>query len=207
MLTRLIIWGKYKEELSTGLTTYSKGIKRSYQFIEGQLLAYSQVQERTDLESMLQKRESPVLCTSQIKDYTYLKEILKGKVSYTLIFIPHLDQMGIKQLCQQFIVVEEQMSKEDCSKKQLTVLWGKGHNEGEMLLDLLKHFHLIQQGSKYYFLCYMPDSISEAGLARIEDVLREYINEGSSIDLIVLKEAQHAVQEESFFYLLCSETN
>lgn len=205
MLTKLIIWGNCKEELSTGPTTYSKGIKRSYQFIEGQLLAYSQVQERIELEAMLKERESPILCTSQIKDYIYLKEILKGKTSYILIFIPHLEQLGIKKLCQQFVFVERQTSRKDFSKKHLTMLWGKGQNEGEMLLDILKHFHLIQQGRRYYFLCYMPYGIDETGLAEVEDVLREYSNEGSSIYLTALKQVEFMEQEEPFFYLLCSE--
>ena len=205
MRTKLIIWGKCKEELSTGLNTYSKGIKRDYQFIEGQLLSYSQVQDYTELEAMLKERESPILCTDQLKEYTYLKELLRGKMSYTLIFIPHLEQIGIKKLCQQFVFTEGQTQRTDSSKRQLTILWGKGQNEGEMLLDMLKHFHLMQQGSRYYFLCYLTDGINETGLAQVEDVLREYINEGSSIYLTALKQNGFMEQEEPSFYLLCSE--
>lgn len=207
MRTKLIIWGKCKEELSTGLITYSKGIERGYQFIGGQLLGYSQIQEYAELEAMIREKESPILCTDQFKDYTYLKELLKEKTSYTLIFIPHLEHMEIKKLCQQFVFVEEQTSRKDASKKQLTILWGKGQNEGEMILDILKHFHLIQQGKRYYFLCYLPDGINEIGLAEMEDVLREYINEESSIYLTALKQNGLMEQEEPSFYLLCSEMN
>lgn len=205
MRTKLIIWGKCKEELSTGLIAYSKCIKRGYQFIEGQLLAYSQVQGYAELEAMLSKEESPVLCTDQLKDYAYLKELLKEKTSYSLIFIPHLEHIEIKKLCKQFVFVEEQILRKDSSKKQLTILWGKGQNEGEILLDILKHFYLIQYGRRYYFLCYLPDGINETGLAEMEDVLREYINEGGSIYLTALKQTEFMEQEEAFFCLLCSE--
>lgn len=205
MRTKLIIWGKCKEELSTGLITYSKGIKRDYRFIEGQLLSYSQVQDYTELEAILKERESPILCTDQLKEYTYLKELLRGKTSYTLIFIPHLEQIGIKKLCQQFVFAEGQTPRTDSSKKQLTILWGKGQNEGAMVLDILKHFHLIQQGRRYYFLCYLSGGINETGLAEVEDVLREYISEESSIYLAALKQTVLMEQEEPSFYLLCSE--
>lgn len=207
MLTKLIIWGKCKEELSTGPTTYNKGIKRSYQLIQGQLLAYSQIQERAELEVMLQEKESPILCTDQLKEYTYLKNLLKEKASYTLIFIPCLQQLGIQKLCQQFLCVARQTSRKDSVKKHLTILWGKGQNQGEMLLDILNHFHLIQQGRKYYFLCYMRDDINETGLAEVEDVIREYINEESSIYLTALNQDKFMQQDDPFFYLLCSEMN
>ena len=207
MLTKLIIWGKCQEELSTDLTSYSKGIKRSYQLVHGQLLTYCKVQDRMELENILQKRESPILCTDQLKEYTYLKELLKGKRSYTLIFIPHLKELGIKKLCQQFIFVARQTSRKDFSRKDLIILWGKGQNEGEMLLDILKHFHLMDKASRYHFLCYMPGYINDIGLVEVEDVLREYINEESSICLTALEQTEFMGQEEAFFYLLCSEMN
>ena len=107
MKTQLIIWGKCKDELSASWSAYNKDIKIEYQFIEGQLLGYRQVQEYTELEAMLREKEFPILCTNQLKDYRYLKELLKEKASYILIFIPHLEQIEIKKLCQQFMWVEE----------------------------------------------------------------------------------------------------
>lgn len=204
MKTQLIIWGKCKEELSTSWMAYSQGIKIGYQLIEGQLLGYRQIQECTELEEMIRKKEFPILCTDQLKDYIYLQELLKEKTSYTLIFIPHLQQIEIKSLCQQFIWMQKQMIRKISCEKQLTILWGKGENEGEMILNFLEHFHLIQQRLKYHFLCYLVGGINEIGLAQIEDVLREYISEKSSVHLTALQQTKVMGQEESFFCLLCS---
>ena len=97
------------------------------------------------------------------------------------------------------------MARKICSKRQLTILWGKGQDEGEMILDILKHFHLIEQGQRYHFLGYLPGGMNEIALAGVEDVLREYISEKSSIDLTALQKNKVMEQEESFFYLLCRE--
>lgn len=203
MHTQLIIWGK--EKLVTEFSISTKGIQTDYQFVGKQIFAYSQLQTNTELEEMIERTTSPIVCTDQLNDFIFLKNILRKKINYTLILIPHLKEIGIKKLCEQFIAVSEQIKDEIVPNRHQTILWGKGDNGGEMLIEALKHFHLFQRGIKYRFRCYLPDGIREIELADMEDVLREYISEGSFIDLAALKTMDLVHQEDAFFYLLCKE--
>lgn len=205
MNTQLMIWGNKKEKLVAEFSTSTKGRQIDYQFIEKKIFTYSQLQTNAELEDMVKRTNSPILCTDQLKDYILLKNILSKKISYTLILIPHLREMGVEKLCKQFLVASEQVKDRIFLNKQQTILWGKGNNGGEMLLETLKHFHLFQKGIKYQFRCYLPDGIREIELADMEDVLREYISEGSFIDLAALKSVDSIQQEDPFFYLLCKE--
>lgn len=199
MMLQIILWGQRYKTNKFATKVYRESEEVFYTQINGQLIQYKVICEESELKQVSLQKGSDILYTTyHIEHYQKLIKLLRNDKKCTLLFIPNIKNIEEVLMLIGKLAIKE---PEDETENEFCVaLGGKGKTIGEVIMEILKCFYIFRQIDSYELLLKIPSSKMIVGLAEIEDVLKEYMDEQSK--LILTPWETEREKTNKIFYLL-----
>lgn len=191
MLLQVIIWGDYVRNGKNRISIYKGNKEVFYEQIRGELVHYKELKELGEVQEAMTGQRPVVICTNHIQSYGDLRQSAERNESY-LLFIPQMQDLNIETILS--------LAVQAASEKASVSLGGKGKTVGEMIMEMLKNFHLFHEMDSYELVLKVKESMMINSLAEMEDVLREYVPDKGELLLTPWDEEKQP--KEEMFYLL-----
>lgn len=171
MKEKIIFVGSMKEEpihLVGETANY-----RQYHKVDERIIEYKNIGQYEELEATEDEFSSVLLFMDQL-EYVE-RELLKDRCR-EVVYVPDMQDWELDILFRMI-----QQSRADIGRRHCIGVAGKGDSLGRMMMDLLKNFKIMQNLSGYHLLLALPKKAGINEICHMEDVLREYTMDGSSL--------------------------
>lgn len=149
-------------------------------------------------DSVLQKKEPFILLTPSLKIEQEVLKILASRVCDEWIIVPK--RCDMQALISTLVYSEELVIQTRHREKRMLI--GYAASIDEIMSEILMHFHYLEHGKTYTFILQSTHPQVLPELARIEDLLKEYIEYEATIELKTLPPSDKLMTD--FVYILTS---
>lgn len=168
---KLIFVGNMQKETIHLVATST--ICKQYHKVKGQIVEYENIHRYEEIAEREEELQSALLCMDGLEEVEQEVEKESGRA---IIYIPELKEWDLDTL-----LLLVQRAKDTMMQTPCVGIAGKGDSLGRMMMDMLRKFKIMQNMSGYHLLLGLPEEAGMEELANIEDILKEYIIEGSSL--------------------------
>lgn len=189
MKMRIILWGNIK--VSDGYQFVGDETHAFYQKIEGAFVKVYCVQSEAEIQLLLQGERGRdyqwILCGQDQQKLKSLSQTIPFKVLQSIYYVPYMMQVKGESLLRHIVHMQQVGALDRRVEKISILLLGKGKDLGQILVELLKQLHFVQQGKYFRLYLDLPVPISLQEVSEVEDVLREYLSMKSKLIIETVK--------------------